>query len=480
MVFYRKYRPQTISELDLVSVREKLSAILSSKELPHALLFTGPKGLGKTSSARILAKAINCTEKKIDNRQKTIEPCNKCEACVSITNGSNLDVLEIDAASNGGVDEIRTLRERIKFASSGLRKKVYIIDEVHMLSVGAFNALLKTLEEPPDHVVFVLCTTELGKLPPTVVSRTFQVQFEKPTEAELTASLLRIVKRESLNVDNGVFLEIFRLSEGSFRDAAKILEELSLASLASKGKEITKELLNSVYKTGSISEEVYNLLMTFEKKDIKEGLLVLSRLTESGCDFKLVIERLVEHLRGLLMKRTGIESMEKDVPGLEVVDIKRLLELVSEAFVNLRYSVVAQLPLELVVVEWGIGESITTLQAKVKGQEVSIKEEDGKVKNREQHPEDGKQRAEDRGSKIEKSDLLIKLTEAVNTENKSAAALLKSCNNVEVKDGTIIISTPYPIHAERLSSEKNYSVLENSAENILGKKVKVEIKILPN
>src|SRR5690348_2704670 len=136
MVYYRKYRPQNISDLDLSAVREKLSSILSAKELPHAFLFTGPKGLGKTSSARILAKAINCENKK------GIEPCNKCDACVSITNGSNIDVLEIDAASNRGIDEIRDLRDKIKYAPASLPRKVYIIDEVHMLTTDAFNALL--------------------------------------------------------------------------------------------------------------------------------------------------------------------------------------------------------------------------------------------------------------------------------------------------------------------------------------------------
>ena len=232
MVYYGKYRPQTISDLDLFYVREKLSAILSSKEIPHAFLFTGSKGLGKTSSARILAKAINCTERVSSNLQLasskkqearsqepiSIEPCNKCDVCVSITNGSNIDVLEIDAASNGGVEEMRTLRERVKFASSTLKKKVYIIDEVHMLSTGAFNALLKTLEEPPSHVVFVLATTELHKLPATVVSRTFQVQFEKPSQDELIHSLKRIVTGEKLKVNDEVLTEIYKVAEGSFRD----------------------------------------------------------------------------------------------------------------------------------------------------------------------------------------------------------------------------------------------------------------------
>lgn len=282
MVYYRKYRPQTITDLDLALVREKLTAILFSNNIPHAFLFTGSKGLGKTSSARILAKAINCLT------PKGIEPCNTCDVCVSITNGSNIDVLEIDAASNGGVEEMRTLRERVKFASSTLKKKVYIIDEVHMLSTGAFNALLKTLEEPPSHVVFILATTELHKLPATVVSRTFQVQFEKPTEGELVHSLERIVEGEQLKTDEAVLKEIFKVSEGSFRDGAKILEELSLAA---GGKSMTKDLFEKTFHTKGMEDEVFALLESYASRNAKEGLLIINKLYGSGADFKIVIEK---------------------------------------------------------------------------------------------------------------------------------------------------------------------------------------------
>ena len=160
MVLYRKYRPQKIAEIDNPEVREKLEKILSSGKPPHAFLFSGPKGTGKTSSARIIAKSLNCEK----NNGKG-EPCNRCSTCLSITNGTNLDILEIDAASNRGIDEIRDLRDKIRLAPAGARKKIYIIDEVHMLTTEAFNALLKTLEEPPEHALFVLCTTNAEKLP---------------------------------------------------------------------------------------------------------------------------------------------------------------------------------------------------------------------------------------------------------------------------------------------------------------------------
>lgn len=483
MVYYRKYRPQTIADLDLFSVREKLSAILSSKEIPHAFLFTGSKGLGKTSSARILAKAINCIGRGQETgdrkQQKTqnelnavpytlnvdIEPCNGCENCVSITNGSNIDVLEIDAASNGGVEEMRTLRERVKFASSTLPKKVYIIDEVHMLSTGAFNALLKTLEEPPSHVVFVLATTELQKLPATVVSRTFQVQFEKPTEKELVHSLKRIVDGEKLKVDDEVLSEIFKISEGSFRDGAKILEELSLSS---NGKQITIDLFEKTFHTKGMNDEVVALLEAYATKNAKEGLRTINALYESGADFKTVIEKLVDHLRGLLMKRNGIESDVVDIKGLENGDIKDLLELANEAYGELKMSVIPQLPLELMTVKYCIID-------RVQGAGDSRQE----IQDTRQKAVDNRQKTEIEGRNLQPtqnllSDLILRLNEV----NKPGAALLRSAKAASLDGETLTIQTPFPIHAERLKSEKVYPDLLKSAEAVTGKRVEVTISVL--
>src|SRR6266581_3023021 len=244
MVFYRKYRPQIIDDLDNQVVRERLLAVLS-KGLPHAFLFTGPKGLGKTSAARIVAKAVNC--EKIDR----IEPCNACEQCISITNGTNLDVLEIDAASNRGIDEIRDLKEKIRLSPLSAKKKVYIIDEVHMLTTEAFNALLKTLEEPPAHAMFILCTTEPHKVPATITSRCFHIAFKRATDEELVRSLKRIKEGEKLEVDEDALFAIAKMADGGFRDAAKILEEL--ASKAQE-KKITKEFIESNYQiTGLVT-----------------------------------------------------------------------------------------------------------------------------------------------------------------------------------------------------------------------------------
>src|SRR3972149_1568040 len=199
MTLYLKYRGQTLEEIDLQEVRESLKRLASSGKIPHALLFSGPKGSGKTSAARILAKIINCesTSLKLRGPGKK-EPCNKCFQCTSIIKGSNLDVVELDAASHRGVDEVRIIRDAVKLAPAKAENKVYIIDEAHMLTTEASNALLKTLEEPPEHVFFVLATTNPEKLSETIRSRTFNISFNKASVEEVVRSLQRVIRREKI------------------------------------------------------------------------------------------------------------------------------------------------------------------------------------------------------------------------------------------------------------------------------------------
>ena len=200
MSYYQKYRPERIADLDLDSARDLLLGNLKAGKLSHAYLLVGPRGSGKTSTARILARLVNCEKnsrtQEIKNSNGYVEPCGKCEACVSIKNGSAVDIMEIDAASNRGIDDIRSLREKVRLAPAVLSTKVYIIDEVHQLSNDAFNALLKTLEEPPKKVVFILCTTESGKIPATIASRCTKIVFHKAGEEELVRALMRAAAGE--------------------------------------------------------------------------------------------------------------------------------------------------------------------------------------------------------------------------------------------------------------------------------------------
>lgn len=446
MVFYRKYRPQTISELDLEAVRRHLLNVLRSDDIAHAFLFTGPKGLGKTSAARIVAKAINCEREKPSD----IEPCNNCSACISITNGSNIDVIEIDGASNRGVDEIRDLREKVKFSPASLRKKVYIIDEVHMLTNEAFNALLKTLEEPPEHVIFILCTTEPWKLPETITSRTFLVRFEKPTREEIIHSLERIIKSEKLqNPEKEVLDRIFQLSEGSFRDASKILEELSLAS---PNKKITLEMFELLFKTQTIENEVKNLLLLLSKKDMKKSLEIIDKLSLAGVNFKLVIEKIVDHLRLLLLLKAGIKQDISDIKEFDTVEIQILLDYFQTAYQQLKYTPIAQLPLELAVVKWCLSNK------------AQKQEQEDKVSESKKNPVD--------------NDSLKKLIEAVKKENHSIAGILRSCKIGEIRKDQVELVVPYKFHKEKLSDAKTKDMLDKNASEIFDREVKIFLKFV--
>ncbi|HMS23077.1 MAG TPA: DNA polymerase III subunit gamma/tau [Candidatus Levybacteria bacterium] len=463
MVYYRKYRPQLISELDLVEVRKRLSAILSSNSVPHAFLFAGPKGLGKTSSARILAKAINCEKRKQGN-SSSIEPCNKCSACISITNGTAVDVLEIDAASNRGIDEIRELRERIKFSPSVLSKKVYIIDEVHMLTTEAFNALLKTLEEPPSHVVFILATTETGKLPETIISRVFLVPFEKPNEDELSRSMQRIVDGEKLELEEGVLLRVSQLSQGAFRDAAKILEELSLQA---KGK-ITLSLVESQFKTGSIDSSAVSIIHFCFQKDLQKALSEIESLSSLNTDFAIIIERMASILHGQLLNYV----LQKK--NTDILNVEKLLQLLDEAYKGLKGAVLPQLPLEIAVIEFCITGSakevpvgeINQKDVKVQGKVRSapVVQRENELKEKPLEP-------------IENHipDLFKRLLDSVNKENKILAGLLRGCKLSEDAGG-FVIQAPSPFHLGKLTEKQNHAIISSHIQEILQKEVAFSIK----
>lgn len=499
MVYYRKYRPQTISSLDLDRVREKLTAILSSGDLPHAFLFSGPKGLGKTSAARILAKAINCKNRMKDEgkREKSIEPCNKCEICLAITNGSHIDVLEIDAASNRGIDEIRELRDRIKYAPSELEKKIYIIDEVHMLTTEAFNALLKTLEEPPEHAVFILATTEPWKLLPTIVSRTFEVNFEKPTTQQIANSLSRIVEGEGLKVEDGVLEQIAAMSDGAFRDAAKNLEELAVSS---NGKKITKETMDEVFKTSSMSSGVEELLSALSNKDAKTSFEIIQKLSDQGIDYRLFIEEIVEQIRQLLHEKVGIRKATSST-HLSTKDLERLAGLFNEAYKGLRGSVLPQLPLELVVLRWCVleqnQESRVMNQTKVvipvktgiqtaggtPGSPIGVGD-DKKEKTDKLSPvilndsEESKiPRKQDSSSSTQNDngEFLYQLIDAIKHENAQIAGLLRGCSIEKMGDEEVVISTKFEFHGKKLNEQKSHELLTKAASDLLSKSVKIVV-----
>ena len=349
-MFYRKYRPQKVSELDNEKIKEVLGKTLLSGNFSHAYLFIGPRGTGKTSMARLLAKIVNCK-----NRKRGEEPCNKCDSCRAITAGSSLDVIEIDAASNTGVDDIRDLREKVALAPTSFKYKVYIIDEVHMLSTSAFNALLKTLEEPPAHVIFVLATTQVEKIPETIVSRCLVYNFGKVTPEEIISSLGRVVRGEKLKVAKEVLAVVASQSSGSFRDAQKLLEQLTMQSA-----KLTLARLDSLntHKIDDTSWELLKLVASREKT------AALKLIEENSDKIKDLINSLISQLRDILLFRNGIEVQTEDLE-ISSEDINELVLKLVEAVSLMPDCPIPQLPLEMVIVEFCDAGRKTVLKEKL-------------------------------------------------------------------------------------------------------------------
>jgi len=466
--FYLKYRPAKVKELDLVDVRESLEKALRSGKIPHAFLFSGPKGTGKTSAARILAKAVNCL--KNHKNKSDFEPCNNCEICREISEGRALDLIEIDAASNRGIDDIRNLREKIKLSPAKCQYKVYIIDEVHMLTTEAFNALLKTLEEPPKHALFVLCTTQPEKLPKTIISRCTQIKFKKANQEETMRSLKRAVKGEGLKPEKGALEEIAKNADGSFRDAQKILDQLS-----SGGKKVslqeTKKLL------GRIEElKPDKLLLFLADRKGKEALLEIDKIITFDVNLDFYLQTILEKLRLILLEKTGItnlndQDLEKELKeafdSLNKGDVFRLITLFSQAALEIKVSPIQQLPLELVVVQW--------CEPKEGGPSAKKEEkkEEEKTANPVSNGENRKAKANGNGLNII-VDRWEDLLSGVRPLNHSVEALLRASRPLKMEGQFLTLEVFYKFHKERLETEKCRSIVEEIASQILETPVKLK------
>lgn len=349
---YRKWRPrlweQVIGQEHIIST---LKNAIKGGRVAHAYLFAGPRGTGKTTTARLLAKAVNCLEPDPARR-----PCDQCEHCIAVNEGRFLDLIEIDAASNTSVDDVRDLRDKINFSPSQGQYKVYIIDEVHMLSTAAFNALLKTLEEPPAHAIFILATTEVHKIPATVLSRCQRHEFRRLPVADIVRTLKEMAKAEKVEVDEDALILIARQSTGSMRDAISLLDQL-----ASTGEHITLATAQTVLGTAT-SQLVITLVDALQTRQAADGLAVIHRALDGGTDPRQFARQVVEYLRALLLIRMGsgdqVEAtpeqraqMAKHASGMDPAWLLEAIRAFNAAAAETRGGWQPSLGLELALVE---------------------------------------------------------------------------------------------------------------------------------
>lgn len=480
VAFYRKYRPGSLSELiGQGNVKESLSKAFLANKLSHAYLFVGPRGTGKTSTARILAKMVNCLGEN--------PPCNKCESCLSIAEGSNLDLIEIDAASNRGIEDIRLLREKIKLAPSSAKKKVYIIDEVHMLTTEAFNALLKTLEEPPAHTLFILATTEIAKVPQTIMSRCIRLDFTLATVGELRQALEKIAKAEKIEIEEEALTMLIKKAGGSFRDGVKILDQL-----AGKNSKISITDISESFK-GLDFESIVSLVRALADKKRAESLLKIQELVNSGVDIKEAILSLMDTFRQLMFIKNGLgesltkphytqekyDSLVKMAQSWQIKEITQSLDVLQRAYEKLKVTSIPQLPLELAVMEicesadQGIGQPEVKVSEKVEIQVEQVPEIDEVPVSEIPTMAEGPKEVGDSADIAKLKEKWTYILETVRSYNFSLEALLRSARINECTQVTVMIEVPYSFHQRILEAPKNRELLEGVLSEVLGRSMRV-------
>ena len=503
-VFYRKWRPQVLAEVvGQEHVTQTLLNALNNERISHAYLFCGPRGTGKTSTGRILAKAVNC----LTNGRG--EPCNSCPMCQAITEGRALDVIEVDAASNRGIDEIRDLREKVNYAPNQARYKVYIIDEVHMLTKEASNALLKTLEEPPPHVIFVLATTEAHKVLPTILSRCQRFDFRRISQGDVVAKLSHICDTEGIHTEPEALRLIAKAATGSLRDAENLLQQLTTYY----GADIELQQVQAILGISG-DWRAKELIRHIINNDISAGVATINNINSDGLDLRQFNRELVEYLRALLLIKTGTD----EALDLTAEDIKELKDLATGASLSQILKAIklfgqldlgldnySTLPLELALIDCTLPiaekkeepvlqveperptkaaaprvtppppEQPATKPEVTEAPEPAPVPEPASTKELTPVTESGAIQLQS-GSEIEQFRLNWSkiINEAPDGLGKTpAAALLRSAKPLSIENDTLIIAFKFSYHKEKMDNLDNQKTAEKIMSSFLGRSCRV-------
>ncbi|MBI2638182.1 DNA polymerase III subunit gamma/tau [Candidatus Peregrinibacteria bacterium] len=462
MSLYSKYRPQNFANLvGQDHIRQTLLHEIQQGTLTHAYLFAGPRGTGKTSTARLIAKALNCEKKSPEG-----EPCEKCDFCKTITEGSLIDVMEIDAASNRGIDEIRDLKEKIKFAPTRAKTKIYIIDEIHMLTKEAFNALLKTLEEPPENVYFIVCTTEIHKIPETIISRCQRFDFKRIDVRTIMTRLSFIAQNENIESEDAAIELIARHVEGGLRDAIGLLEQLAIDK-----KLLADHVRSHLGITGHTTVET--LIDLLEKKELAKTLHLINEVHNEGYDLTAFVREILECLRSRLI--TDIQQ-GKIGTGLWLAMIDRF----EEARDMLRSTVIPQLPLEIAAIK--ICESDTIIDKPIAVQKGAPTETPLKMETDKAADEHAKKEETQTAAKIKqefemeafKGDIGKHWPRVLeHIQPPSLRRSLADAHVSEPSEGNIALKFNSRFHMEKVNLAENRVKIEKALEHLFGKKWKI-------
>ena len=499
LIYARKYRPKTFDEMiGQKAVVQTLKNAIKNNRVAQAYIFSGMRGVGKTTAARIFAKALNC------QHGPTPTPCNKCEFCKSVDEDRSIDVLEIDGASNRGIEEVRSLREGVKYKPIHSRNKVIIIDEVHMLTREAFNALLKTLEEPPSHTVFIFATTEFHKVPATIISRCQHFEFKKISQRDIVNHLLDITQKEKIEISSAGLNLIAEAADGSLRDAQSLLDQ----AVAFSGEVINDEDLKEIL--GTISREIlfgFSSMIMEEKADSVFSLV--DKLIERGYDLRYFYKELIQHFRNLLLVKSiegpqeiiplneeEINNLKKEAQKASAEEILRYLSVLQQGEPGLKYSSHPRIYLEVLLVKLCHFKKLTSVADIIKELEnlkgeISTKTHQNAGLEVESQVEEKKETKSPLGiqnkgnntprERPKKKEIIDEVIDVLQKEKSSLAAILAQYSSFKLRERTekgtpdileIYFSGGKKYYLDTL--QKEMKLLEKIASDVLGEKVKLK------